>query len=107
MRQESLGPASRLSFPGKAGVRSPPPGKKWISPGQARTPLSSPLMAPRETKSASLSSCKENTDLEESVALALALSKSIYLEAPLPVIPGLSPQKSHVLAHPHRDVSRY
>ena len=42
------------------------------------------------------------------MALAMALSKSIYLETPLPVIPGLSsqkPQQQEVLAHPHRDVS--
>ena len=53
-------------------------------------------------------SCKENFDYEESLALAMALSKSIYLETPLPVIPGLSsqkPQQQEVLAHPHRDVS--
>ena len=103
MRQESLGPVSRQSSPSKVSVRSPPTAKKW--PGQPRTPLSSPLLAHREAKSASVSSCKDNTDYEESVALALALSKSIYLEAPLPVIPGLSPGKSQVLAHPHRDVS--
>ena len=66
--------------------------------------MSSPLMG-RGQRSAS---CKENFDYEESMALAMALSKSIYLETPLPVIPGLSsqkPQQQEVLAHPHRDVS--
>ncbi len=86
---------------------SPPVQKKSSSASQSsvfRTPVSSPLMS-RGKRSAS---CKENFDYEESMALALALSKSIYLETPLPVIPGLSsqkPQPQEVLAHPHRDVS--
>ena len=56
------------------------------------------------SSSTSSTSCKENFDYEESLALAMALSKSIYMETPLPVIPGLSSLKSDVLAHPHRDV---
>lgn len=51
--------------------------------------------------------CKDAVDYEENMALALALSKSLYLETPLQVIPGLSaPASQVVLAHPHRDVSR-
>merc|ERR1719233_2526117 len=64
-----------------------------------RTPVSSPLMG-RDKRSGS---CKDAFDYEESLALAMALSKSIYLESPLPVIPGLSQKSSQdVLAHPHR-----
>ena len=101
--------SSRHSSPSKChgGARSPPVQKKVSSGSQSsvfRTPASSPPMG-RGQRSAS---CKENFDYEESMALAMALSKSIYLETPLPVIPGLSshkPQAQEVLAHPHRDVS--
>ena len=90
----------------------------------SRTPQSSPLLLHRDKRSGGGcgggggGSCKDLVAYEESLALALALSKSIYHETPLPVIPGLSAQKlqqqqqqSHnlssqeVLAHPHRDVS--
>lgn len=45
-------------------------------------------------------------DYEENLALAVALSKSLYHENPLSVIPGLSAplQSQDVLAHPHRDM---
>ena len=86
-------------------VRSPPSQKKWSppSPSCRPTPVTSPLMG-REKRSVS---CKENFEYEDSLALAMALSKSIYLENPLPVIPGLSchVSKPDILAHPHRDVS--
>ena len=94
----------RQNSPSKMSVRSPPTAKKWSQP---RTPVSSPLLGrdrKQSSSSTSSSSCKENFDYEESLALAMALSKSIYMETPLPVIPGLSALKSDVLAHPHRDV---
>jgi len=78
------------------------------------TPVSSPKLTQRDKShqqgsAAQLlhpASCKDAVDYEESLALAMALSKSIYLETPLPVIPGLSSQKScqDVIAHPHRDM---
>jgi hypothetical protein len=78
----------------------------------SRSPQSSPLLLHRDKRSggAGGGSCKDQVDFEESLALALALSKSLYHESPLPLIPGLSAQKLHlsahdVLAHPHRDVS--
>ena len=97
LRQES----SRHASPHMVGVRSPAIARKCQ---QVRTPLSSPHLG--RDKKTSASSCKDNFDYEESVALAMALSKSIYMETPLPVIPGLSAQKNEVLAHPQRDVSK-
>ena len=85
--------------PAPATVRSPPSQKKrsLVSNTRRLTPPSSPHIG-RE--------CKDAVDYEESMALALALSKSLYLETPLSVIPGLSaPASQEVLAHPHRDVS--
>ena len=85
--------------PAPATVRSPPSQKKrsLVSSTRRLTPPSSPHIG-RE--------CKDAVDYEESMALALALSKSLYLETPLSVIPGLSaPASQEVLAHPHRDVS--
>jgi mitogen-activated protein kinase kinase kinase 1 len=79
-------------------VRSPPSQKKrsLVSNSRRLTPPSSPRIG-RE--------CKDAVDYEESMALALALSKSLYLETPLSVIPGLSaPASQEVLAHPHRDM---
>lgn len=80
-------------------VRSPPAQRKRsLGSGPRRlTPPSSPRLG---------RDCKDAVDYEESLALALALSKSLYLETPLSVIPGLSAPSTHdVLAHPHRDVS--
>jgi hypothetical protein len=80
----------------------------------SRSPLSSPVLVHRDKRlgGGGGGSCKDLVDYEESLALALALSKSIYHETPLPLIPGLSAQKlqlsnasQDVLAHPHRDVS--
>jgi hypothetical protein len=79
----------------------------------SRSPLSSPVLVHRDKRlGGGAGSCKDLVDYEESLALALALSKSIYHETPLPLIPGLSAQKlqlsnasQDVLAHPHRDVS--
>lgn len=103
-------------------VRSPPVQKKRPAGSVSRegstvhsrqmTPISSPNLSHREKTSQGdkqlrhPDSCKDAVDYEESLALAMALSKSIYLESPLPVIPGLSSQKScqDVLAHPHRDM---
>ena len=85
--------------PAPATVRSPPSQRKrsLVSSTRRLTPPSSPHIG-RE--------CKDAVDYEESMALALALSKSLYLETPLSVIPGLSaPASQEVLAHPHRDVS--
>ena len=85
--------------PNPTTVRSPPSQKKrsLVSNSRRLTPPSSPRIG-RE--------CKDAVDYEESMALALALSKSLYLETPLSVIPGLSaPASQEVLAHPHRDVS--
>jgi len=79
-------------------VRSPPTQKKrpQVPATRRLTPPSSPRLG-RE--------CKDAVDYEESMALALALSKSLYLETPLSVIPGLSaPSSQDVLAHPHRDM---
>ena len=99
-------PIKLVSKPEPHPVRSPPTQKKWSAPTREgsmnRTPMSSPLMG-RDKRSGS---CKDAFDYEESLALAMALSKSIYLESPLPVIPRLSQKSSQdVLAHPHRDVS--
>jgi len=96
-------PAKLMSKPESLTVRSPPTQKKKSPPMREgsinRTPVSSPLMG-RDKRSGS---CKDAFDYEESLALAMALSKSIYLESPLPVIPGLSQKSSQdVLAHPHR-----
>ena len=101
-------PAKLMSKPESLTVRSPPTQKKKSPPMREgsinRTPVSSPLMG-RDKRSGS---CKDAFDYEESLALAMALSKSIYLESPLPVIPGLSQKSSQdVLAHPHRAVSSY
>ena len=85
--------------PNPTTVRSPPSQKKrsLVFHSRRLTPPSSPHIG-RE--------CKDAVDYEESMALALALSKSLYLETPLSVIPGLSaPASQEVLAHPHRDVS--
>ena len=85
--------------PAPATVRSPPSQKKrsLVSNTRRLTPPSSPHIG---------RDCKDAVDYEESMALALALSKSLYLETPLSVIPGLSaPASQEVLAHPHRDVS--
>ena len=80
-------------------VRSPPTQKK--RPPAAATRRLTPPSSPRLGRE-----CKDAVDYEESMALALALSKSLYLETPLSVIPGLSaPTSQDVLAHPHRDVS--
>jgi hypothetical protein len=82
----------------------------------SRSPLSSPVLVHRDKRlgGGGGGSCKDLVDYEESLALALALSKSIYHETPLPLIPGLSAQKlqlsnasQDVLAHPHRDVSSF
>ncbi len=82
----------------------------------SRSPLSSPVLLHRDKRLGGGvgGSCKDLVDYEESLALALALSKSIYHETPLPLIPGLSAQKlqlsnssQDVLAHPHRDVSSF
>ena len=91
--------AAREEPPNPTTVRSPPSQKKrsLVSNSRRLTPPSSPRIG-RE--------CKDAVDYEESMALALALSKSLYLETPLSVIPGLSaPASQEVLAHPHRDVS--
>eukprot|EP00092_Neocalanus_flemingeri_P005834 GFUD01006278.1.p1 GENE.GFUD01006278.1~~GFUD01006278.1.p1 ORF type:complete len:1424 (+),score=191.28 GFUD01006278.1:322-4593(+) len=98
-------PIKTVSKPEPHPVRSPPAQKKWPAPSREgsmnRTPMSSPLMG-RDKRSGS---CKDAFDYEESLALAMALSKSIYLESPLPVIPRLSQKSSQdVLAHPHRDM---
>ena len=76
---------------------------------QLRSPVSSPVLGrgPALTRDMRSVSCKDNFDYEDSLALAMALSKSIYHETPLPVIPGLSYHKQDVLAHPHRDVRSY
>jgi hypothetical protein len=80
--------------------------------GSRLSPQTSPLLLHRDKRSGGGcgggGSCKDLVAYEESLALALALSKSIYHETPLPVIPGLSRNlaSSHeVFAHPHRDVS--
>ena len=98
-RQESTGKPGR----GDGSCRSPPVyrarGSKDSGLG-SRTPLSSPLL--REKRSGS---CKDLVDYEENLALALALSRSINHETPLPHIPGLSQKITHdVLAHPHKQV---
>jgi hypothetical protein len=88
VREETSGPQ----------VRSPPVQKKRsVGSGPRRlTPPSSPQMG---------RDCKDAVDYEESLALALALSKSLYMETPLSVIPGLSaPVSQDVIAHPHRDM---
>ena len=100
--------SSRTCSPQKGGreepcppARSPPTQKKRslvTSTTRRLTPPSSPRLG---------RDCKDAVDYEESVALAVALSKSLYHETPLSVIPGLSaPTSQEVLAHPHRDVSK-
>ena len=64
----------------------------------------SPASRPRGVRRAG--SCKELVDEEENLALAVALSRSnIVIESPLPHIPGLSANQSHVIAHPHKQVN--
>jgi len=98
-------PIKSVNKPEPNPVRSPPAQKKRAAPTREgsmhRTPVSSPLIG-RDKRSGS---CKDAFDYEESLALAMALSKSIYLESPLQVIPRLSQKSSQdVLAHPHRDM---
>ena len=85
--------------------RSPPVQKKRPFSGSGKA-SGSPLVSHRDKRTAG-GSCKEAVDYEESLALAMALSRSASYETPLPVIPGLSQKTScqDVLAHPHRDVS--
>ena len=102
---------SRHSSPTKVQAKpSVTPGSSVKSPASQRkwTPSPGPTCSPLLTRDKRSSSCKDNFDYEESLALAMAMSKSIYLESPLPVIPGLSSVAAQhdVLAHPHRDVSK-
>ena len=88
-------------------VMSPPFQRKWTpsSPTPYRSPHASPSLGRDKRSDSCKENCKENFDYEESLALAMALSRSIY-QSPLPVIPGLSHVKSthDVLAHPHTNV---
>ena len=95
---------SRTCSPQKAAREEPNP-PTVRSPSQKKRPLDSRRLTPPSSPRIGRE-CKDAVDYEESMALALALSKSLYLETPLSVIPGLSaPASQEVLAHPHRDVS--
>jgi len=89
-------------------VMSPHFQRKWTpsSPTPYRSPQASPSLGRDKRSDSCKENCKENFDYEESLALAMALSRSIY-QSPLPVIPGLSHVKSthDVLAHPHTNMT--
>jgi len=99
-------PVKAANKPDNYPTKSPKLQNKWSSPLKDSPTNRNLTTNPAPNKDKRYGSCKDLFDFEESLALAMALSRSIYVESPLPVIPGLSQKPCQdVLAHPHRDIA--
>merc|ERR1719300_1834358 len=83
-------PVKAANKPDNYPTKSPKLQNKWSSPLKDSPTNRNLTTNPAPNKDKRYGSCKDLFDFEESLALAMALSRSIYVESPLPVIPGLS-----------------
>ncbi len=81
-----------------------PRGEPISFKSEVATPNGSPRRGPFKEKSSNVVNCKEQIEMEEAEAIAVAMETSL-IQHPLPVVPGLTPQKgTNVIVHVQSEV---
>ena len=82
-----------------------PRGEPISFKSEVTTPSVSPQRGPFQSRASNIANCKEQIEIEEAEAIAVAMETSMT-QNPLPVVPGLTPQKgTDVIVHVQSEVS--